>query len=498
MKKFLAVLLTLALLCGMGFAEHELPEKPMGEMGGNPPELPEGEMGGNQPEKPMGEIGGNPPELPEGEMNGAPMGMSQAPESYAAVNEIESDAELGGDIVSEGKDENAILVQSGTATVKNANILRTSSESSGGDEASFYGVGAAILALGGTVDVENSTISTDAAGGAGVFAYGDGVAYVSDTTITTKQNTSGGIHVAGGGTLYAANLTVSTEGESAAAIRSDRGGGSMTVEGGSYTTGGVGSPAVYVTADISIRDAVLTANASEALCLEGLNSVRLYDCALSGNMQDLAQNDNTWTVIVYQSMSGDSQIGKGSFEMSGGTLSAENGGVFYTTNTQSEFVLSGVEIEAAQDSEYFLRATGNQNQRGWGRSGENGAQCVFTGIGQQMNGDVIWDSISTLRLYLTDGSALTGAVLDDESCAGSGGDGYCDLYIDEHSRWVVTGDSTLNALYCEGDIVDAQGNAVAVLSPNGTVLRAGESAYSVTVNSFKTECDLSGAGAVSA
>ena len=35
--------------------------------------------------------------------------------------------------------------------------------------------------------------------------------------------------------------------------------------------------------------------------------------------------------------------------------------------------------------------------------------CTFTGIGQQMTGDVQWDSISTLDLYVTRGSTLSGA-----------------------------------------------------------------------------------------
>ena len=52
----------------------------------------------------------------------------------------------------------------------------------------------------------------------------------------------------------------------------------------------------------------------------------------------------------------------------------------------------------------------------------------FTGISQDMQGDVIWDSISDLDFYLTEGSTLTGAVLDDESYAGEGGDGYCNVY----------------------------------------------------------------------
>ena len=329
-----------------------------------------------------------------------------------------------------------------------------------------------------------SEIAANAKGGAGVFAYGDGVIDISDTVISTEQDMSGGIHVAGGGTLHASNLTVTTQGESSAAIRSDRGGGTMTVDGGSYTSNGTGSPAVYVTADIFIENAALTANGSEALCLEGLNSVSLKNCVLSGNMRDLSQNDNTWTVILYQSMSGDSEVGKGTFAMEGGTLKSENGGLFYTTNTESEFTLNHVTIEAADDCEDFLRCTGNANQRGWGRTGANGADCAFIAINQEMNGLVIWDSISTQELSLMDGTVFTGAVIDDESCAGNGGDGSCALNIDAGSKWIVTGNSTVTALHCEGEIVDAQGRSVSVIDAQGNVLSAGESEYTITADAI--------------
>lgn len=441
---------------------------------------------------PSGEApAGNPP---SGGAPGATTGGGQ-PENYTAVAVYAEDTSADGETYeSTGTDENAILVTGGNVDISNAVVIRASDDSTGGDNSSFYGVGAAVLATGGTTTIADSTITTDAAGGAGVFAYGDGVVYVSDTTIDTTQDTSGGIHVAGGGTLYARNLTVETDGNSAAAVRSDRGGGTMVIDGGSYTSNGTGSPAVYVTADIAINNATLTATDSEALCLEGLNSVRLYDCDLTGNMPDQEQNDNTWTVILYQSMSGDSEVGEGRFEMVGGTLTAENGGVFYTTNTESEFVLSGVEITAADESGYFLRATGNANARGWGTTGANGADCTFTGIGQAMNGDVVWDSISQLDLYLTGGSVLTGAVIDDESCAGEGGDGYSALFIDADSSWIVTGDSTVTLLNCAGVIADADGNAVTVMGTDGTVYVQGTSAYTVTVVSYSDACDLTGAG----
>lgn len=428
---------------------------------------------------------------------GAPGGQQGAPDSYDAANEYTEDAESDGEsFVSTGTDENAVLVDSGAkVTIKNAQISRQSSDSTGGDNSSFYGIGAAVLAKDGAVNVSGSEITTDAAGAAGVFAYGDGTAYVSDTTITTQQDTSGGIHVAGGGTLYAWNVNAETSGESSAAIRSDRGGGTIVADGGTYTSNGVGSPAIYSTADIAVSDAQLTANGSEAVCIEGLNSIHLFNSDLTGNMADDEQNDCTWNVILYQSMSGDSEVGNSTFEMEGGSLTAKNGGMFYTTNTESTFLLSGVDIAYADDSEFFLRCTGNENRRGWGSVGSNGADCLFTAKEQEMQGDVIWDSVSDLDFYMTDGSTLTGAVVDDESCAGEGGDGVCNFYISDDSTWVVTGDSTLTNLQCAGTITDENGNTVSVVGTDGTVYVDGDSEWTVTVESYEDTADLSGAAA---
>lgn len=222
-------------------------------------------------------------------------GQSQGVDSYTAVNEYTEDTTVSGETLeSTGTDENAALISSGASvTLDNDTITRTSDSSTGGDNSSFYGVGAAVLATDGTAYVKDGSVTTDAAGGAGLFAYGDGTVYASGTTVKTTQDTSGGVHVAGGGTLYGWNLDVETNGESSAAIRSDRGGGTMVIDGGNYVSNGVGSPAIYSTADIAVSNASLTANGSEAVCIEGLNSIHLYDCDLTGNMSDLDQNDNT-------------------------------------------------------------------------------------------------------------------------------------------------------------------------------------------------------------
>ena len=491
---------------GQGASGGEAPEKPDGEVPDSNGQAPDG--AGQTEEITLDDIkegdvvaitlddDGNAATITVQSMDmgggqGGPGGQASGVDSYDAANEYSSDETVSDTTLeSTGTDENAALVSNGAeVTFSNDAISRTSSDSQGGDNSSFYGVGAAVLATDGTAYVKGSTVTTDSKGGAGLFAYGDGTVYVADTDITTQQDTSGGIHAAGGGKLYAWDLNVETNGESSAAIRSDRGGGTMVVDGGTYTSNGVGSPAVYCTADIAVNNAELTANGSEAVCIEGLNSLRLYNSNLTGNMSDDEQNDTTWTVILYQSMSGDSEVGNSTFQMDGGTITSKNGGLFYTTNTECTITLKDVDITYNDDNEFFLQCTGNNNQRGWGQSGANGSDCNFTADSQDMKGNVIWDSISDLDFYMTNGSTLEGAFVNDESNAGNGGDGYCNVVIDKDSTWTVTGDSIITSLSNAGTITDADGKTVSIVGTDGTTYVEGDSDYTITVGSYQDSAD---------
>ena len=497
---------------GQGASDGEAPEKPEGEAPDSNGQAPDSQgasdVAGQTEEITLDDIkeddvvaitlddDGNAATITVQSMGGGqggPGGQASGVDSYDAANEYSSDETVSDtSLESTGTDENAALVSNGSeVTFSNDAISRTSSDSQGGDNSSFYGVGAAVLATDGTAYVKDSTVTTDSKGGAGLFAYGDGTVYAADTDITTQQDTSGGIHAAGGGKLYAWDLNVETNGESSAAIRSDRGGGTMVVDGGTYTSNGVGSPAVYCTADIAVNNAELTANGSEAVCIEGLNSLRLYNSNLTGNMSDDDQNDTTWTVILYQSMSGDSEVGNSIFQMDGGTITSKNGGLFYTTNTECTIALKDVDITYNDDSEFFLQCTGNNNQRGWGQSGANGSDCNFTADSQDMKGNVIWDSISDLDFYMTNGSTLEGAFVNDESNAGNGGDGYCNVVIDKDSTWTVTGDSTITSMSNAGTITDADGKTVSIVGTDGTTYVEGDSDYTITVGSYQDSADTS-------
>ena len=420
-------------------------------------------------------------------------GSSSEPDSYAAVKEITSDEDVTGvTMASTNGDENVIHVFEGATSWVTDSTFSNTGTGSGGDASSFYGVGATLFVSDGVPYAQGNTITTDTSGGAGVFAYDNGVAYVADCDITTEQGSSGGLHVAGGGTLYAWNCNVVTKaGMAAAAVRSDRGGGLMVIDGGSYITEG-GTGAVYVTADISIHDAYLYTGGSEAVAIEGKNTIRLFDCDLTGNVLSGSLNDgNVWNIIVYQSMSGDADIGTSEYDMIGGTLTCNAGPVLYNTNTSSYITFKGVDVSYADTTTYWLQVTGNSSSRTWGTAGKNGANCIFSAYEQQMQGDVLYDTISNLDFYMLDGSALTGAFLCDDSFnGGNTGDGMMNLYIGAGSVWTVTGDSVVTGtLSLEGAIEGAK-----VVGADGTVYVDG-TGFTVTVGAFSDKVDASAAGA---
>ena len=251
-----------------------------------------------------------------------------------AAASLEDNASVSGETyTSSGDDENALRADGVTASLNNVTIEKTGGNSSNTEDGDFYGQNAGFLALNGAnVTITGATVNTSAINGNGVFSYGEGTTVtISDSTIHTTERNSGGIQATGGGTTIASNLTVDTEGDSSAAIRSDRGGGTVNVDGGTYTTSGVGSPAVYSTADITVKNATLTANNSEGLVIEGKNSIALENCDVTGNMTTSnggSDEDNLHAVMIYQSMSGDAAIGEASFSSDGGSITSLSGDLF--------------------------------------------------------------------------------------------------------------------------------------------------------------------------
>lgn len=338
----------------------------------------------------------------------------------------------------------------------------------------FYGMNAALLAMNGaTVTIKNATVPSSAQNGNGVFSYGSGTTVnISDSTITTTADNSGGIQTTGGGTTSASNLVAETSGNSSAAIRSGRGGGTVNVSGGAHTSNGYNSPAVYSTADITVKNANLTANNSEALVIEGKNAITLEDCYVTGNMSDTKgtnSSENVHNVIIYQSMSGDADVGTSVFSMTGGSLVGSSGDMFYITNTHCLLTLSGVNIVNNDADGALLRVVGNSASRGWGTAGSNGAQVEFTADGQTLSSDIIVDTISTLTMTMKNGSTFTGTIsIVDNAEGGTAVSDSAVVTIENGCTWNLTGNCTLTSLTNNGTI---NFNGYTITLADGTVLK---------------------------
>ena len=447
--------------------QSEAPEKPNGEKseGDAPGEPPSGD----RPD-------GAPGDAPGGGFGGG--GMSSADIDYAGATEItSSDSQDGKTYESTAADESALLISTNDAvTISNANVSKTG-DSDGGDNCNFYGLNAAVLVKdGSTTTFTGATVTSDADGANGVFSYGgnggqngaggDGTTVIiSDSTITTTGDGSGGIMTTGGGITKASNLTVETSGQSSAAIRTDRGGGTVTVDGGTYTTNGLGSPSIYSTADITVSNATLVSNLSEAVCIEGKNSITLVDCDMTAS--NTKTNGNATfldSIMIYQSMSGDADSGTSTFDMTGGSLTSENGHVFHVTNTNAVISLNNVEI-TNKDSENILLSVCDD---GW-----NGAENIATvnAVKQTLEGTILVGSNSSLTLNLADGSSFTGSISGE--ITNSKGDtvstevGEVNVTLDKNSTWTLTADTYITSF--DGDVSNIISNGY-TLYVNGAAI----------------------------
>ncbi|MBR1582401.1 MAG: hypothetical protein IJ663_01445 [Spirochaetales bacterium] len=398
-----------------------------------------------------------------GHGSGPGSGSSSSSVSYSGAVEItESATQSNQTYASTTSDESALLIStSEDVTITNPTVTKTGN-SDGGDNCNFYGLNAAVLVKGGsTTTITGGSITSSASGANGVFSYGgnggsngasgDGTTVIiSDTTITTTGSGSGGIMTTGGGVTYAYNLTVETSGGSSAPIRTDRGGGTVYVDGGTYTSNGLGSPAIYSTADITVENATLISNLSEGVCIEGKNSITLVNCNLTATNTKCNGNAKFLdTIMIYQSMSGDADSGTSTFSMTGGTLTSNKGHVFHVTNTTAVISLDGVTI-VNNDSDGILLSVCDD---GWS-GGSNIATLNATD--QTLEGTILVGSDSKLTLNLAGSSTFTGTlsgVINNASGSSvSSSIGTVNVSIEAGSTWNLTADTYISSLTNNGTV----------------------------------------------
>jgi hypothetical protein len=326
-------------------------------------------------------------------------------------------------------DESGIkIADKGVFTLSDSTIT-TTGNTSGMENSSFYGLNAGALAMSGSkITLANCTISTRGRGANGAFAMGqNSIVELSKVKIDCVASGAHGIDATIAGTVVCTDVDITTAGNgAAAAISTDRGGGTITFTRGTAFSSGTRSPGIYSTGNITVSDATIAATGSEAGVIEGKNSVTLNNTILSCKRQCGA--------MLYQSFSGDAQVGSCLFAMNGGSLTATEGPLFYVTNTRAVIELKGAELSAASGT-FLNAAAGN-----WGRAGANGGDVTFKLDGEKLTGNIICDGISSIACTLQNATTFKGAVNTDNTAK------KITLALDATSVWKVAGTSYLTSL----------------------------------------------------
>ena len=362
--------------------------------------------------------------------------------SCTSINENLS----GKTLSSTNSDQSVVYITQSGINIINSNLNKASGDSSNTENSEFYGVNAAVLVNGGGLTMTDGTITTAAKGANAICATNNGKVTISGTIITsTGSGSARGLHATYGGKIEANKVNISTKGGSCATLATDRGEGTVTCTECTLSTAGAGSPLIYSTGDITISKTTGTATGAQAVVIEGKNTATIKESSnLKCNAMPNRKTVDQCGVMLYQSMSGDAASGTSTFNCDKSTIEIQSSSsvyssapMFFITNTQAKINLE--ECTFKYGSGVFLKAAGTSE---WGSSGANGGVVTLTLTNQDIEGDIIVDSISTLTINLV-GSSIKGKINEANTAAKLA------INLDSDSKITLTGNSYYTSIVNE-------------------------------------------------
>ena len=328
-------------------------------------------------------------------------------------------------------DQNSFIGKNKASITIDSSVFDKTGNTTNDDNSNFHGQNAVVLGIEGSqTNIKDSNITSNSIGSNAVFATGEGsVINVENTNIHTKGDSSRGLDATYKGTVNGKNLTITTEGAHSATLATDRGEGTITAEAAKLTTSGTGSPVIYSTGNITANNVNGVANKSEIGVVEGKNSITLTNSNVTG------YKDNGF--MLYQSFSGDAESGIARLKAENNTLTTHATGAFiYVNNTTAEADLTANTILMPNTTTLVKAAADSR----WGKDGENGGHLTLRTSNQELSGNIVADSISTVALDMTNGSSLVGAINTDNTAK------EVTVKLSKDSTWTLTGDSYVKSL----------------------------------------------------
>lgn len=354
-------------------------------------------------------------------------------------------------------DYNVVQVTKGTLNLTDCAVKKEGDYSSGysGDDTSFYGTNSAVYASGTSafVNMTGGTVTTNAKGANAVFATNGATITVDGITIDNSKSVSRGLHCTGGGIINASNVNITTRSETSSTVATDRGGGTVTVNGGSITAKGSKSSVLYSTGTISVDGITGLSEKGPMATVEGANTIIIKNSQMTSNADARG-------ILLHQSNSGDAEGTKPVCTVTSSTLTTTNAAapLCFVTNVTGTLTLTDVTLNVASGKlmtvEYYKcgeNSTGHlvlkTTKDSWTYTGDVDADNV-NNVAVTVGENVTWNGTANNA-----GTAKTAAVT-----------------IEDGAVWNLAGNSMVTSLVNNGTI-NRNGYTLAYssLSGNGTI-----------------------------
>lgn len=312
-------------------------------------------------------------------------------------------------------DYNVVQVTNGTLNLESCTLTKTGDTGSSGDESSFYGINAAAYCAGSNayLNINGGTITTNADGANAIFCYNGGTIVATGVTVNNTSRRSRGIHATGSSSskIYAYNCSITTNAETSSVIATDRGGGYVYVDGGSYIANGRKCAIVYSTGDMTVKNATGSSNNSEEgeiADIEGDNSITIDNCTFScaGSSRG---------VMLYQSGSGDADGYNPVMNISNSTLTLENSSACFcevSTAVNATLNLDNCDITIPSGQLAYINTNSNWNN-------SNTKYLALNLSNGTYYGSVDGDNTATTKVTVNSGAVWEGSI-DNASNISSG------------------------------------------------------------------------------
>lgn len=350
-----------------------------------------------------------------------------------------STATISGVYSQTNSDYNVVQVTKGTLTMNSCTLTKTGDTATDGDASSFYGVNSSVYANGSSAAIYmvGGTITSTAKGSNAIFAMNGGTITASDVTIVNNSNVSRGLHATYEGIINATNVNITTKGETSSTIATDRGGGTVTVTGGTAHAYGNNSAVLYSTGTITATGLTGISEVGEITVVEGTNSSNITNCTMTSGSTKRA-------IMMLQSGSGDATGNAAAVNVTSSTLNVTNDVPLCEVPTLNTGTLTLTDVKLNMAGSTLMYVDYNTQ---WSTYGGTGKLILKTTEDSwTYAGNVKADSYSNVAVTVGENVYWRGTSDADNTALSAA------VTVNSGGTWILTGNSYVNTLVNNGEI----------------------------------------------